>query len=90
MIARYALRSSADADAGTVWSTKYSISKERDGFAVCVAKTGKILVTFERRDQAEDYRTAQVRADEQARVLRAFNEAQEVRCLAAEFLAEFA
>jgi hypothetical protein len=69
-------------------ASKYRISKERDGFAVSRAKTGEILVTLDRRDQAEDYRAAQMRADEQTRVLRAFNDAEEIRCLAAELRAE--
>lgn len=71
-------------------SQPYRISKERDGFAVSRAKTGEIFVTFDRRDQAEEYRVAQLRADEQASVLSAFNDEQELRCLAAEFLLELA
>lgn len=66
----------------------YRINKEKDGFVVSTRKTGFVLVVFDRKDEAEAYRDAQVRADEQTQVLRAYNEAEELRCLLAEFLAE--
>jgi len=70
-------------------TTKYSISKERDGFAVCIRKSGVILVTFPNRWDADEYIVHQLRADEQSRVMSAYNEAEEIRCLAAESAAEF-
>lgn len=71
-------------------ASKYRISQELDGIAVSLASTGQIIATFGRRDQAEEYLVAQLRADEQSQVLAAYNEAEEIRCLAAEFAAELA
>lgn len=69
-------------------ATAYRISKERDGFAVCKSKTGEILVTFDRKDQAEEYREDQKRADEQSRVMGEYNRSELLRTLAAELAAE--
>lgn len=69
-------------------ATEYRISKEREGWAVSNRKTGLVLVTFDHKHQAEDYRAAQVRADEQSDVLATFNELQEARCLLGELREE--
>lgn len=75
-------------------SSKYKVSKEglehdRDCWVVS-NRAGLILAYFEHKIDAEDYAVAQRRADEQSQVLRAFNDAEELRCLAAEFIAELA
>jgi hypothetical protein len=66
--------------------TKYSISKEQNEWVVCVRKTGLIIAYFERKDQAQDYLTSQVRADEQSQVLSDFNHQQLLRELQAEMV----
>jgi hypothetical protein len=71
-------------------STKYRISKENGEWIVSNRSNGLIIAYFEHKIDAEDYAAAQRRADEQSQVLRAFNDAEELRCLAAEFAAEFA
>jgi len=64
----------------------YKISKEQDGvFAVSCAKTGIILAEFDSKYDAQDYLAAQIRADEQSRVMSRFNEQQEMQALVAEF-----
>lgn len=64
----------------------YKISKERDGvFAVSRAKTGSIIAEFGSKYDAQDYLAAQVRADEQSRVMSRFNEQQNMQALMAEF-----
>lgn len=68
----------------------YRISKERDGWAVSIRKTGLILASFDHKHQAEDYRAAQVRADEQSAVMASFNELEEARCMLGELRAELA
>ena len=62
----------------------YRISKEGNEWAVSNKKTGLILVTFDRKDQAEDYLVAQRRADEQSQVLGDLNRAALIRELLAE------
>ena len=70
--------------------TKYRISKENGEWIVSNRSNGLIIAYFKHKIDAEDYAAAQRRADEQSQVLRAFNDAEELRCLAAEFVAEFA
>lgn len=70
--------------------TKYRVSKEEQEWAVSRRSDGLILAGFEHKHQAEEYRDAQIRADEQSAVMGEFDELDEVRCLLAELREELA
>lgn len=70
------------------FSKGYQVSLERSEWIVSVRKTGVILAYFQHKHQAEEYIAEQGKADEQHAVMGAYNEEQEIRCLAAEFLQE--
>lgn len=66
----------------------YKISKEEDQFVV--TRKGAIIAWFADRDSAQEYKQAQLRADEQHNVMSAYNDEQESRALLAELKAELA
>lgn len=71
-------------------SNKYRISKEENDCVVSIRKTGLIIAYLNTREDAADYLAAQERADEQSKVMREFNDAEELRCLVAELSEELA
>ena len=70
-------------------AAKYRISKEGSEWAVS-NREGLILAYFPHKIDAQDYMTAQRRADEQSQVCGDFNRAALLRELAAELAAELA
>jgi hypothetical protein len=68
-------------------NSKYKVSKEGSEWIVS-DRAGLILAYFEHKLDAEEYRVAQMRADEQSQVLGDFNDAEELRCLVAELRVE--
>lgn len=72
----------------SVSTSKYRISKEENDWVVSIRKTGLIIAYLNTREDAADYLAAQERADEQSRVMREFNDAEELHCLVSELREE--
>ena len=67
----------------------YKISKQANEYVVS-NKQGIIIAYFDSKAMAQDYVVAQTRADEQSKVMQAYNLQQLNKELFAEFVAEFA
>ena len=67
---------------------RYQISKEENQFVV--THKGAIIGWFANRHSAEEYKQAQLRSDEQHKVMSEYNDEQECRALFAELQQELA